>query len=166
MEAGQRGKPGQAGESGRGGAGGTGGRGGDPSGTGGQGGPGGSGGETIAQNNKRLGLGNRKRTRGFILMCAVLIMAGLLSGAYVLAARVSDNTDDTDKLARVTQQLQGTTLALCALRDDVERRVQSSQNFLAEHPNGIPGIPARTLRDSINNQQRTIDALSILKCPH
>lgn len=58
-----------------------------------------------------------------------------------------------------------TTVAVCELRADLERRVRSSTRFLQEHPDGIPGIPARTIRDSLENQQRTISALRDLKCP-
>lgn len=57
-----------------------------------------------------------------------------------------------------------TTAALCALRVDLERRVATSRAFLVEHPNGIPGIPARTIRDGIVNQGRTITALAGIAC--
>lgn len=57
------------------------------------------------------------------------------------------------------------TDALCALRGDLERRVASSEKFLSEHPDGIPGIPAKTIRDGIANQQRTILVLNDLSCP-
>ena len=54
--------------------------------------------------------------------------------------------------------------ALCALRADLEKRVESSQQFLIDHPDGIAGIPARTIREGIENQRRTIDALGDLSC--
>lgn len=54
--------------------------------------------------------------------------------------------------------------ALCALRADLALRAASSQAFLDKHPQGIPGIPAATIRDGIVNQQRTISALSVLHC--
>lgn len=55
--------------------------------------------------------------------------------------------------------------SLCALRADLERRVKSSEQFLVEHPRGIPGISAKTIRDGIDNQLRTIRALQGLSCP-
>lgn len=55
--------------------------------------------------------------------------------------------------------------ALCALRNDLERRVISSRRFLEENPEGIPGLTPALLREGIENQQRTIDALSGLDCP-
>jgi hypothetical protein len=54
--------------------------------------------------------------------------------------------------------------ALCALRHDLEDRVANGERFLRKNPRGIPGIPARTLRQSIGGQRRTIRALSDLKC--
>lgn len=57
-----------------------------------------------------------------------------------------------------------TANALCTLRGDLQQRVDSSKDFLAKHPAGIPGVPSQTILDSIANQQRTIDALSGLAC--
>jgi len=54
--------------------------------------------------------------------------------------------------------------ALCALRSDLEARVATSLEFLAEHPEGVAGIPAKTIKDGINNQRRTISALRSLDC--
>jgi hypothetical protein len=61
---------------------------------------------------------------------------------------------------------QQATDSLCALRADLQTRVATSKQFLKEHPNGIPGIPAKTFRDGIKNQERTIRALSGLSCPN
>jgi hypothetical protein len=54
--------------------------------------------------------------------------------------------------------------SLCVLRTDLEARVKSSEDFLAKHPHGAFGIPARTIQDGIANQQRTIRALKGLDC--
>jgi predicted negative regulator of RcsB-dependent stress response len=54
--------------------------------------------------------------------------------------------------------------ALCALRTDLEQRVETAKQFLLDHPNGTPGIPDVTIRQSITNQESTIDALSNLNC--
>lgn len=58
-----------------------------------------------------------------------------------------------------------TASALCSLRADLERRVQTSKDFLEENPDGIPGLPAEVIKEGIENQQRTIEALAILHCP-
>ena len=67
-------------------------------------------------------------------------------------------------LVQIDTESSSTNRALCTLRGDLERRVKSSRDFLHEHPNGILGIPATTLRTSIDNQQRTINALQDLRC--
>lgn len=54
--------------------------------------------------------------------------------------------------------------ALCAFKLDLAYRVTASQEYLRTHPEGFPGIPASTLRNSIANQQRTLDSLSGLHC--
>lgn len=55
--------------------------------------------------------------------------------------------------------------ALCVFKADLARRAVAGRAFLNEHPEGIAGIPAATLRTSIANQQSTLDALSDLDCP-
>lgn len=57
------------------------------------------------------------------------------------------------------------TLALCALRNDLQDRVDQSEGFLKTNPNGFAGIPAATIRTTVSGQQRTILALSIVRCP-
>lgn len=54
--------------------------------------------------------------------------------------------------------------ALCALRADVEERVSVSEDFLREHPAGIPGVPVSSIRVSLEGQQRTVLALTSLSC--
>jgi uncharacterized protein HemX len=67
-----------------------------------------------------------------------------------------------DQLKRETHR---TTTALCALRGDLERRVEDSRRFLEENPHGIPGVTAASVRLSIQNQEKTIGTLSIVECP-
>lgn len=54
--------------------------------------------------------------------------------------------------------------ALCALRADLDKRVQSSRDFLKANPDGAAGIPASVVRDSIVNQKQTVAVLSGLHC--
>lgn len=54
--------------------------------------------------------------------------------------------------------------ALCALREDVEKRVATSEGFLAANPKGVAGIDAAALKTSIANSKRTIEALSGINC--
>ena len=57
-----------------------------------------------------------------------------------------------------------TTHALCALRGDLENRITASTKYLQEHPEGIPGVPVKVIRDGIQNQKRTVRALRSLSC--
>ena len=67
-------------------------------------------------------------------------------------------------LLRSSSTSTSTAHALCALRDDVQSRVTQGNAFLKTHPNGFAGISAPTLKSSIDNSQRTVDALGSLKC--
>jgi hypothetical protein len=58
-----------------------------------------------------------------------------------------------------------TANALCVLRRDLEVRVENTQEFLDENPDGIPGISSAQIEMSIRNQQETIEALADLRCP-
>lgn len=54
--------------------------------------------------------------------------------------------------------------ALCSFREDLQARADSTQQFLLDHPNGIPGIPASVLRVSLQNELHTLKSLSRLVC--
>lgn len=90
------------------------------------------------------------------VLCALALGVALNSAAAVLLWHKQDV--QIDRIAK-------STVALCALRADLQARVRTATQFLAEHPDGAPGIPARTIRDGIANQQRTISALRVVKCP-
>lgn len=62
------------------------------------------------------------------------------------------------------QQAVRNTAALCALRHDLQVRVQTSREFLIRHPHGIRDIPAKVIRDGMVGQERTIRALQVVKC--
>lgn len=73
------------------------------------------------------------------------------------------NASDTN--TRVSHLVTSTTQALCSLRADVQKRVASTNAFLATHPHGFAGVSGPTLRSSANNSERTVIALSSLVCP-
>jgi hypothetical protein len=58
--------------------------------------------------------------------------------------------------------------ALCSLRDNLEARVVSSQQYLDDVRSGerkpIVGVTEADIQTSIDNQRQTIDALSNLNC--
>ena len=66
-------------------------------------------------------------------------------------------------LAHVAENATQNRAALCALREDLHRRVEASVRFL-ENKGHIPGIPNTEIRQSIQNQRRTIAALRVIDC--
>lgn len=107
-------------------------------------------GEDVGQQLRR---GLRRLTWTTIALIAAV--AGVVAFAWLSAA------SSRDDLAREAGR---TNRALCALRRDLERRVQGSEAFLRKHPDGLSGIPASTIRVGLVGQRRTIMALSRLKC--
>lgn len=71
------------------------------------------------------------------------------------------------ELERQSNQNAKALAALCALKADLERRIKTTRKFLEQHPHGIPGIPASTLRQSLNGQRKTVNAISphLTDCP-
>ena len=111
------------------------------------------------------------RAGGLRLIRVVLIAIALgvvvnSTGSVLLFVSNQTRANDIRTLTLQTSaDAKQTTAALCALRSDLERRVATSEAFLAEHPHGIPGISAKQIRDGIRNQERTIRALSGIDCP-
>ncbi len=100
-----------------------------------------------------------------------LIFTAMLSvGTYQFqqVRELSDsNRDSIVQLERVGMDGERAHRAICALNDDLERRIALTQQFLADHPNGTPGIPADVLRNSVSNQRQSLDALAgeLGECP-
>lgn len=93
------------------------------------------------------------------LIVATLVLYFALISLFVVGwVLISNQADD---LERVTIS---TNAALCTFRDDLVRRVEQSTEFLADNPNGFKGISPEIIRQSIENQQSTIDALGDLDC--
>ena len=99
----------------------------------------------------------QRTLRALVIATVVMYVALAGLGLYVY---VSGN----NQRAALADTVNTTTMALCALRPDLETRVASSERFLEENPSGVPGIPAKLIQDNIRNQQRTVDALSGLSC--
>lgn len=100
-----------------------------------------------------LRTGLRRLARATIVV--YIVLAALVAFVFI------DGAKRRNDLADVAFS---TNHALCALRADLEQRVADGRTFLLTHPNGIAGIPAASLQQSIDNQQRTIDTLSDLNC--
>lgn len=101
------------------------------------------------------------------LMIATLILyivTSVLAVGGVLFA-LNQNQKTRDIVADNKELATSTTAALCTFRFDLQQRVDQSKEFLKENPEGIPGIPAETLRQTIEGQERTIASLDSLHCP-
>jgi hypothetical protein len=79
-----------------------------------------------------------------------LFVAGIGGAVWLLTAKSSEGVETHE--------------AICALSADLEARTQASRVFLREHPHGAFGVPAATIRESVENQERSIDALSVVAC--
>lgn len=54
---------------------------------------------------------------------------------------------------------------LCVVKSDYRQRLLDGEQFLRDHPNGIPGIPKAVIQNSVFNQRRTYEAMGSLSCP-
>lgn len=88
-----------------------------------------------------------------------LATAGL--AAALIAAGVIGYLDLRGK----ADEARRTHAALCSLREDVQARIDQSEDYLAKHPHGAPGIPAGAIRQGLVNSRRTATALAGLDCP-
>ncbi len=55
---------------------------------------------------------------------------------------------------------------VCNLRGDLEKRVETSEDFLVKHPETIRqlGFTKAQVQKEIDNQRRTLDALEVVNC--
>jgi hypothetical protein len=94
--------------------------------------------------------------KGLKIAIAAFVLSVFLA-ALVLGLGVYVLTDKSDEGSETHD-------GVCALIADLELRTDGTRLFLKEHPQGTAGIPASTLRESLHNQERTIDALSVVSC--
>jgi len=149
---GRPGMPGEKGTGESGGAGGAGGVGGVGYDTGGAGGAGGTGGSY--------------QPRGKPITGAIRWLTAATVGLYLSLAILGSffYTDSLNRRNDIAKEANRTTLALCALRNDVQIRRGASIEFLQDHPQGIPGVSAKSIQISIDGQSRTLEAMNILHC--
>ena len=101
--------------------------------------------------------GISKQVSRLIWATALLYVVGLAIVLGVLWVR----SNDIENQAQENTQAR---YALCAFRADLRNRVKDgarqlkiSESFLADNPNGIPGVPVETLRASVVNRRITLD---------
>lgn len=94
--------------------------------------------------------GLRIAIAAFVLSLALMLAVAAIGG-YLLTHKTTEGTETHE--------------AICALVADLEERTESTRVFLAAHPHGFPGFAsASQLRESLMNQERTLDALSVISC--
>ncbi len=167
-EKGFPGKPGensvgrQGGKGGEGGAGGAGGLG-DPKGSGGSGGGGGEGGRGATGDT------------GPINPLSKWLKIGLITWIVVFSILVSWAIRSNRQLAQQGRQARD---AICVLRIDLQSRIKTSEEriansitFLDKHPNGAFGLSKDEIQATIDSDLRAVDgqrmtlkSLSIVKC--
>lgn len=98
------------------------------------------------------------------IIAFLYLVVGPVAIAVVLAITVSDHFSHRGELERLAGEGAEAHAAICVFRADLEQRVRSGRDFLADHPAGFAGIPAATLRASLANEQQTVSALSGLNC--
>lgn len=82
-----------------------------------------------------------------VLVGVVLILAATFAGVLRVYQTASQAHD-----------------AVCALRAERVRGIQSTKRFLAEHPHGISGISRADLLRSIETQKQTVRAFRFADC--
>jgi hypothetical protein len=168
-----KGQPGSPGESARGsvgGAGGIGGVGGEGRVIGGAGGMGGAGGPGGSDPFRSL-------SRTFNVTIGFLI-AGLVAISVFVVLLKIDSLHKDQQIRNQAKVIRAQSFqshaTLCAFRNNLshrvpraERALKRSEDFLADHPNGIPGIPVSLIkagidddRDALNNLKRTVRSLN------
>lgn len=110
-----------------------------------------------AANIKRIEAAYNRFIRvAVIILALIAIVTGASGGisVYLLAQN-----------GQRIEALSSANAALCALRNDMANRIMQAEKFLQEHPEGFAGVPAATLRQSVDQQRRTVAALTVLRCP-
>lgn len=93
------------------------------------------------------------------LRTAILRRLNILTGIIVVFAVILGSV-----IAYGYSKAHQNTLALCALRADLDQRIVSSQGVLIAHPDGLAGISAAVIKQQISNSQRTRHTLRNLSC--
>lgn len=103
--------------------------------------------------------------RGYVTAMFILVMTAFAITMSVVIHYEHKDADRAQTLSfKIADQATENHTALCSFKLDLQRRVKDTEDYIAEHPNGLAGIPVATIRNSIANQRATIDSLSSLKC--
>jgi hypothetical protein len=94
-----------------------------------------------------------------------LVVSTIVLWTLVVILGVFAWTSSQSQRAALEKTATETASALCTFRHDLELRVISTENFLKENPDGIPGFPRASIQQSLDNVRRTVVALATLPCP-
>ena len=103
---------------------------------------------------------NRAFTASLLSTAATLIVAIVF---YVLISDEQANLAAT--VARTVKAERDATRALCNIRGSYDQQILASEQFLVNHPHGIPGIPAALIVKGIRDDRQRRDALADVNCP-
>ncbi len=94
-----------------------------------------------------------------VAFLSVMLIWVMLTTTWFVVSGVQ-RSNELERLARQGHQAR---VALLSLEHDLQKRVAEerislarSEAFLRAHPNGIPGIPAALIKQSIDSLKRTI----------
>ena len=54
--------------------------------------------------------------------------------------------------------------AVCGTKQQLERNIKSTENFLQTHPKGIPGVPNKLLLQGLEQDKAQLKALGPVSC--
>jgi hypothetical protein len=92
-------------------------------------------------------------------ICFFLVLVVSIIGVLLWqSVRVTNTAQSLREVATETHE------SLCALKLDLSVRYTSGREFLRDNPDGIPGISATQIQQSLANQKSTLDALAPLDC--
>lgn len=111
------------------------------------------------------------KTVAWIIILTFGISLGSMMVNIGLYLSLRDTQDDVSVVADGNEQTSGQLVqAVCTLRADYTKRINDTQDFLEQHPNGfdLPGsvndITAAQLRLNVANLRRTRHALTSVDC--
>jgi hypothetical protein len=102
------------------------------------------------------------RDKLLLLACIIMFALGVTGVTY----GVVKNTDRTKETQELTQRLLTVQRGVCVLRDNLDRQVDQTQDYLKKHPGPepFPGVTRQTLLINLARQQETLKALALVDC--
>lgn len=100
-----------------------------------------------------------------VAVAFLAIVAAFVVGLYFVTDLAHQNAESIRQLRSFDSRQKTVEVGVCALRDDLRKRVREGEKFLAQHPQGAFGFTAAQIRSSVAGERRTISALAGVSCP-